>query len=59
MLVVEDQNISTRRATRGAFGAFDPPEGFKTLHSNFDIRRNFQGINMKVYILIIFKKILI
>jgi len=28
------------------------PENFKTLHSNFDICRNFQRINMKCYILI-------
>jgi len=32
-----------------------PPEIFKTLHSNFDIR-NVQRIKMKLYILIIFKK---
>jgi len=29
---------------------------FKTLHSNFDICRNFEKIKMKFYILIIFKK---
>ena len=39
-----------------AFGAFAIPEIFKTLHSNFDICRNFQRIKMKFYILIIFKK---
>ena len=33
-----------------------PPETFKTLHSNFDICRNFQRMKMKFYILIIFKK---
>jgi len=49
--------LRTRRATGGgAFGAFAPPEIFKTLHSNFDICRNFQRIKMKFYILIIFKK---
>ena len=37
----------------GAFGAF-PRENFKTLHSNFDICRNFQRIKMKFYILITF-----
>ena len=31
-------------------------EIFKTLHSNFDICRNFQRIKMKFYILIILKK---
>jgi len=40
----------------GAFEAFAPPENFKTLHSNFDICRNFQRIKIKFYILIIFKK---
>jgi len=39
-----------------AFGAFPPPEIFKTFHSNFDIYRNFQRIKMKFYILTIFKK---
>jgi len=33
-----------------------PPEIFKTLHSNFDICRNFQRIKMKFFILIVFKK---
>jgi len=32
------------------------PEIFKTLHSNFDICRNFQTIDMKFCILIILKK---
>ena len=40
----------------GPFGAFPPPEIFKTLHSNFDICRNFQIIKLKFCILIIFKK---
>jgi len=40
----------------GAFGAFAPPEIFKTLHSNFDICRNFQIIKLKYSILIIFMK---
>jgi len=31
---------------------FALPENFKTLHSNFDICRNFQKIKMKFYILI-------
>ena len=39
-----------------AFGAFAPPEIFKTLHSNSDIYRNFQIIKLKFCILIIFKK---
>jgi len=39
-----------------AFGAFAPLGIFKTLHSNFDICRNFQRIKMKFYILIILKK---
>jgi len=34
-------------------GEFALPEIFKTLHSNFDICRNFQRIKMKFYILII------
>jgi len=37
-----------------AFGAFAPPENFKTLHCNLDICWNFQRIKMKFYILIIF-----
>jgi len=37
-------------------GGIFPPEIFKTLHSNFDICRNFQRKMMKFYILIIFKK---
>ena len=37
-------------------GGICPPNIFKTLHSNFDIYRNFQRIKMKFYILIIFKK---
>ena len=37
-------------------GGHLPPVIFKTLHSNFDICRNFQRIKMKFYILIIFKK---
>jgi len=41
---------------RNQGGAFAPTEIFKTLHSNFDICRNFQRIKMKSYILIIFKK---
>ena len=32
------------------------PKNFKTLHSNFNICRNFQKIKMKLYILIIIKK---
>jgi len=40
----------------GAFGAFSIPKIFKTLHSNFDICRNFQRIKMKFHILIIFNK---
>jgi len=35
------------------------PENFKTLHSNFDIYRNFQRIKIKFCILVIFGKILI
>jgi len=45
-----------RRAIRGACGAFAPPEIFKSLHSTFDICKNFQKIKMKFHILIIFKK---
>jgi len=44
----------TRRATRE--GAFAPPEIFKAMNSNFDICRNFRGIKIKFYILIIFMK---
>jgi len=36
-----------------------PPENFGTLHSNFNIYRNFQRMKMKFYILIMFKKNLI
>ena len=42
--------------TQPGGGHLPPPEIFKTLHSNFDICRNFQRIKMKFYILIIFKK---
>jgi len=38
----------------GHLGHLPPPEIFKTLHSNFDICRNFERIKMKFYILIIF-----
>jgi len=48
--------LCRRRATRGGIWGICPPEIFKTLHSNFDICRNFQRIKMKFYILIIFKK---
>ena len=37
-------------------GGICPTEIFNTLHSNFDICRNFQRIKMKFYNLIIFKK---
>ena len=37
-------------------GAFGPPEILKTLHSNYDILRNFPIIKVKFSILIIFKK---
>jgi len=37
-------------------GHLPPAKIFKTLHSNFDICKNFQRIKMKFYILIIFKK---
>jgi len=47
---------SQARNQGGIFAAFVPPEIFKTLHSNFDICRNFQRIKVKFYILIIFKK---
>jgi len=40
-------------------GHLPPPELFKTLHSNFDICRNFQIIKLKYCILILFKKSLI
>jgi len=44
-------------ATRGwAFGAFVQPKIFKTSYSNFEMCRNFQIINLKFYILIMFKK---
>jgi len=33
-------------------GSICRPENFKTLHSNFDICRNFQRIKMKFYTLI-------
>ena len=48
--------ISECRHMRNKEGTFAAPEIFKTLHSNFDICRNFQRIKMKFYILIIFKK---
>jgi len=47
----------SRRATRGGeFEAFAPLEIYKTLHSIYDIWRNFRRIKMKLYTLIIFKK---
>jgi len=50
-------SCSARRATRGgALGHLPLHEIFKTLHSNFDICRNFQRTKMNFYILIIFKK---
>jgi len=59
LAVLFDNPLETRTGAQqgGAFGAFAPtPEIFKTLHSNFDICRNFQRIKMKFYILINFKK---
>jgi len=50
------QLLSGRHATRGEIWGIGPPEIFKTLHSNFDICRNFQRIKMKFYIIIMFKK---
>jgi len=50
-------HIRNRRATRGgSIWGISPPEIFRTLHSNFDICRNFQRIKMKFCILIIFEK---
>jgi len=43
--------ITARRATRG--GHLLIPENFKTLHSNFEICRNFQRIKMEFGVLII------
>ena len=37
-------------------GDICPPENFKILRSNFEICRNFRGINMEFYSIIIFKK---
>ena len=48
--------ISECRHVRNKGGTFAAPEIFKTLHSNFDICKNFQRIKMKFYDLIIFKK---
>jgi len=53
------QNLLKMHATQArnqGRGHLPPPEIFKTLHSNFDICRNFQRIKMKFYILIIFMK---
>ena len=55
-LVEGKRYIYTGAQPGGAFGAFAPPEIFKTLHSNFDICRNFERIKMKFYIPIIFQK---
>ena len=50
-------NVQSRHATRGrGHLRHFPPEGFKTLHGNFDICRNFQMIRLKFCILIIFTK---
>jgi len=51
-----DNTPTQARNQGGHLGQFAPPEIFKTLHSNFEICRNFQRIKMKFYILIIFKK---
>jgi len=53
------QRLDLRESVAGAQpggGAFSLAENFKTLHSNFDICRNFQRKIMKFSILIIFKK---
>jgi len=51
--------VAMQVRNQGELGHFPPPENFKTLHSNFHICRNFQGIKMKFCILNIFKKSLI
>jgi len=50
-------STKARNQGRGHLG-HSPLENFKTLHSNFDICRNFQRIKMKFYTLIIFRKAL-
>ena len=58
LLLGYSRDMHIRRATKGggAFRAFAPPEILKTLHSNFNICRNFQITKMQFYILIIFEK---
>jgi len=57
-------NFSERSGTRWQYrmpkhqGGKCTPENFKTLHSNFDICRNFQTIKMKFYILIILRNLI-
>jgi len=49
--------MQARNQGGGRLGNLPPSQIFKTLHSNFDICRNFQRKKMKFYILIIFKKL--
>jgi len=44
------------RNQRGHLRHLPPSEIFKTLHSDFDIYRNFQIIKMKFCVLMVFKK---
>jgi len=54
------QLVPDRRATKGRhLGHLPPTEIFKTLHSIFDICRNFQIIKLKYCILIILRKVLL
>jgi len=54
---IKQYAITVRQArNQGGNLGIGPPEIFKTLHSNFDICRNFQRIKMKFYIIIMFKK---
>ena len=57
-LALPSEDIKQVVATYQPGGALaicpSPTENFKTLHSNFDICRNFQRIKMKLYILIFF-----
>jgi len=49
-------NVVKQARNKGGHLGHLPPEIFKTLHSNFDIYRNFHKIKMKFYIPNFFKK---
>ena len=51
-----ENTLKQARNQGGAFRGIFPPLNFKTLHSNFDICRNFKRVKMNFYIVNVFQK---